>query len=322
LGTNITDCNISSYADDSKADKKIKSTDDGKILQTEVNKLYNWTECNLMEFNSSKFEVLRIGDNNNLKEEIKYKTPEGNTIPETELTKDLGVYFNNKGNFSDHIKLKASKAKQMCGYILRTFLNRMPEIMMILLKSLVLPILEYSCVVWNPHLQKDKTVLESPQRNFTSKLDEMQDLNYYERLNRLKIYSCERRRDRYLVIYIFKIIHGRVPNSGISYKWSPRRGRVLITPPVPTSRLSRAATLLHHSFTRRAPRLFNSLPKSLRNMPDDTPMCSIKKRIDKLLKQIPDEPRIPGYYPTNNSASNRVEDQIQAMERLFEEHHQ
>ena len=54
-------------------------------------------------------------------------------------------------------------------------------------------------------------------------------------------------------------------------------------------------------------------PKSLCNIPEDTPVDSIKKRIDKLLKQIPDEPRIPGYYPTNNSASNRLEDQIQAM---------
>ena len=41
-----------------------------------------------------------------LKEEIKYKTSEGDIIKETELAKYIGVYFNNKGHFGDHIKIK------------------------------------------------------------------------------------------------------------------------------------------------------------------------------------------------------------------------
>ena len=321
IGDNITNSTLSSYADDSKASKEIKSIDDGEKLQADVNKLYNWTSGNLMEFNSSKFEVLRIGRNKNLKEEITYKTPEGDTIPETELARDLGVYHNSSGNYSDHIKLKAAKAKQISGYVLRTFITRKPEPMLILFKSLVLPIIEYSCIVWNPHTQYEISQLESVQRNFTCRLDGMQDLNYYQRLKALNIYSAERRRDRYLLNYIFKVIHGRVPNPGLSYKWSLRRGKVLTTPSVQSSKPSRAATLLHHSFTRRAPRLFNALPKSLRSIPDDTPVDTIKRGIDKLLKEIPDEPRIPGYYSSNSSASNRVEDQIRAMERLYEEHH-
>ena len=70
-----------------------------------------------MEFNSTKFEVLKIGDNQYLKENIVYKSPEGKQIPETELTTDLGLNVNNKGHFGDHIKIKTSKAKQMSGYI-------------------------------------------------------------------------------------------------------------------------------------------------------------------------------------------------------------
>ena len=54
-----------------------------------------------MEFNCTKFEVLRIGSNQDLKDSIKYKTPDDEEIPETNLTKDLGVYHNNKGNFAD-----------------------------------------------------------------------------------------------------------------------------------------------------------------------------------------------------------------------------
>ena len=321
IGDNITDCTLSSYADDSKADKIIQTVEDGEILQTEVNKLYTWTSRNLMEFNTSKFEVLRIGKNKALKDEITYKTPEGKPIPETEVVKDLCVLFNNEGHFGDHIKVKSAKGKQMSGYIFRTFLTRKPEIMLTLLKSLVLPIIEYSCIVWNPHAQKDIVMLESVQRTFTCKLDGMSDLNYYQRLQALNLYSTERRRDRYILMYVFKIIQGRVPNPGISYKWSARRGKVVITPPVPSSKQSRAATLLHNSFSRRAPRIFNAMPQSLRNISDDTSKDSIKRRIDLLLKKIPDEPRLPGYYPSNNSASNRLEDQIRVMERLSEDHH-
>ena len=134
---------------------------------------------------------------------------------------------------------------------MRTFLSRKPEILLTLLKSLVLPIIDYSNIVWNPHTQQDIASIEAVQRNYTSKLEGMSDLTYYQRLKSLKLYSSERRRDRYNILYIFKIIHGKVPNPGISFKWSPRRGKVLTYPSV-KSQPSKAATSLYHSFTRRA----------------------------------------------------------------------
>ena len=208
----------------------------------------------------------------------------------------------------------------MVGYTLRTFISRDREVLLTLLKSLVIPILDYSCVVWNPHLQQEITQLESPQRLLTSKIEAMETLDYYQRLKVLDLYSAERRRDRYIVLYTFKIIKGKVPNPGISYKWSLRRGKVLCTPAVLSSKASRANTLIHHSFTRRAPRIFNALPKVIWNLPDDTSPNAIKKQIDKYLSSITDEPRLPGYLPTNSAASNRLEDQIRAKEFLNEGH--
>ena len=319
IADNVTHSTMSSYADDSKVSKEIKSEEDGKQLQEDTNKLYEWTSQNLMEFNTTKFEVLRIGPNSELKNNIKYTNPDGEEIPESDLTKDLGVHFNSSGDFSDHIKLKVSKAKQISGYIMRTFLSRKPEIMLTLLKSLVLPIIDYSSIVWNPHTQQDIASIEAVQRNYTSKLEGMSDLTYYQRLKSLKLYSSERRRDRYNILYIFKIIHGKVPNPGISFKWSPRRGKVLTYPSV-KSQPSKAATSLYHSFTRRAPRLFNALPQSLRNIPANSSADIIKQKVDRFLQQVPDEPRISGHFPSNCAVSNKVEDQILATERLYEEH--
>ena len=124
-----------------------------------------------------------------------YKSPEGKQIPETELTTDLGLNVNNKGHFGDHIKIKTSKAKQMSGYILRTFIIRNPEPMLTLFKSLVLPHIEYCCIIWNPHKQQEISLIESVQRHFTCKLEGMEDYNYYNNYNLIII------RDSILLTY-------------------------------------------------------------------------------------------------------------------------
>jgi hypothetical protein len=48
--------------------------------------------------------------------------------------------------------------------------------------------------------------------------------DYWTRLKTLKLYSLERRRERYTVLYMWKIIRGLVPNPGITTPWNPRTG--------------------------------------------------------------------------------------------------
>ena len=311
ISDHLNHSNMSSYADDSKIINTIKSWRDNFNLKQDLSKIYEWSNQNLMEFNSTKFEVLKIGKNEDLKDCF-YENPDGNNIPEVSTSKDLGVYFNDKANFSDHIQIKSSKAKQMAGYILRTFMIRNPEPLMMLFKTLVLPHIEYCCIIWNPYLQKEINMLEQIQRSFTSKLEGLNNKNYYERLKELKLYSLERRRDRYIILYIFKIINNMVPNPGISYKFSARRGRILTSPSI-ISTNTHESTLIHQSFLRRAPRIFNALPKELRNSSAIT-LSTLKKNLDKFLNLIPDEPKIPGCYPTTNAVSNRLEHQILVWE--------
>ena len=40
----------------------------------------------------------------------------------------------------------------------------------------------------------------------------MHDLSYNERLKALKLYSLQRRRERYCIIYVWKVLEGLVPN--------------------------------------------------------------------------------------------------------------
>ena len=52
---------------------------------------------------------------------------------------------------------------------------------------------------------KDIQAIEAIQRTFTYKITEVQHLNYWERLHDIKLYSLHRRRERYILIYIWKI---------------------------------------------------------------------------------------------------------------------
>ena len=112
--------------------------------------------------------------------------------------------------------------------------------MMTLFSSLVIPHMEYCCQLWSPHLLGDIRRLEAVQRSFTARIAEIGHLSYWDRLNRLKLYSLERRRERYIIMYTYKIIQGLVPNFedqrfSIKTQFSVRMDRVCKVPAINTN---------------------------------------------------------------------------------------
>ena len=120
--------------------------------------------------------------------------------------------MNKEATFSSNINQKVSNAKKMVGWILRTFHSRGQLAMMTLFKSLVIPRVEYCCQLWNPDKQGDIRDIEGVQKSFTRKITGLSEMKYWERLDALNLYSLERRRERYIIIYVWKIIQGMVPN--------------------------------------------------------------------------------------------------------------
>ena len=121
--------------------------------------------------------------------------------------------------FNEHINLRTKQCRQLTGWILRTFKSRDKCTMVALFKSLVLPRLEYGCQLWSPTLVNQINAIENIQRKFTKHITAMHSLPYENRLKHLKLYSLQRRRDRYIAIsayiiyiYIWKIMEGIVPN--------------------------------------------------------------------------------------------------------------
>ena len=93
-------------------------------------------------------------------------------------------------------------------------------------KALVLSRIEYCCQLWSPHKRGEIIKLEAVQRSFASRISSVQHLNYWERLKALNLYSLQRRRERYTIIYVWKTLERIVPNVGIQVNEHPRRGRL------------------------------------------------------------------------------------------------
>ena len=186
--------------------------------------IYNWaTEKNMM-FNGDKFQVLRYGctkDSN----DPEYKAPNGASILVHEHVKDLGVWMSSKGTFEYHINDVVQRASNMSGWVLRTFKSRSPTLMLTLFKTMVMSKLDNCSPVYHPRsLVSLTTKIERVQRSFTRKIKGMNRLDYWLRLKLLRMYSVERRPERFIIVYLFKMLHDFVPNIGMTYTENDRTG--------------------------------------------------------------------------------------------------
>ena len=133
-----------------------------------------------MELNDIKFELLRYGPNQLIKQESSYTTPTGKVIETKETVKDLGVYMSNDCLFKVQINNVIEKAKNIISWILRSFRSRTYKTMMTLYKSLVIPIIEYCSVLWSPKATGLIQKLESIQWSFLRKIKGSHGKNYWE----------------------------------------------------------------------------------------------------------------------------------------------
>ena len=309
LGTSF----LSSFADDTRLSKGIGSTQDADSLQEDLVKVYQWADKNNQWFNVKKLELLRYGTNSDLKDQTFYVGPDGNRIQEKPTVRDLGVQMSNNGNFTEQIDIVCQKAKDMCSWVLRTFKDRSVRVMKTLWSALIQPILDYCSQLWCPIKPGLIRKIEQIQQAFTRKIKLGHRLDYWERLKSLRMYSQERRRERYRIIYTWKILEGQVPpisvreDGGIKKLCSPRNGITCGIPPLPKSpQISklREASLNHHGA-----RLFNVLPKQIRNLTN----CSVnqfKNSLDTVLNNIPDLPLVRGYTAARSTESNSIVHQI------------
>ena len=243
-----------------------------------------------------------------------YHTPNGVIIREVNHVRDLGVEMEETACFQQHMSNAIKRSSNLSSWVLRVFKTREQSVMMTLFRSLVIPHMEYCCQLWSPHLLGDIRRLEAIQRSFTARITEFGHLSFWERLDRLELYSLERRRERYIIMYTYKIIEGLVPNFedqrfSIKTHYSVRMDRVCRVPAINTSSTAKIRNMVEHSFAVQGPKLFNCLTPALRNFQGS--FQAFKTKLDIFLSKVPDKPCTPGYH--QSAASNSILVQLAHM---------
>ena len=241
-----------------------------------------------MELNGDKFECLRYGPNKDLQSSTTYLSYTGQAIQEKDHVKDLGVAMGRDGTFSMHITKVVSEAERQCSWVLRTFATRQKLPMLTLWRSLVQSKLDYCSQLWCPLAKGDIQTMEMIQRSFLRKILGMNQLTYWEQLRTLNLYSLERHRERYRIIYILHILEGHMPNvlstnnqtPKITAKWHPRRGRECMVPAIEQAAPASIQKLQYVSLPIHGQQLFNTLPPEIHNLTNLSVDC-FKRRLDR-----------------------------------------
>ena len=99
-------------------------------------------------------------------------------------------------------------------------------------------------------------------------------MDYWERLANLRLYSQERRRERYQIIFIWKLSQGLVKGYNIEFSSSDRRGRMVV--PHVVCRLAPAAVKQAREATLgvKGAKIYNLLPVFQTN-----PLCQEGKEL-------------------------------------------
>ena len=316
-----------SFADDTKIWKGITTSEIEAHLQEDLERVYVWAEQNNMSFNSKKFQAIRFAE---IVSHPLYTNDIGAFIEEAVLVKDLGIHMSTDMKFDKHIRIVATRGKRTAGWITRVFLTRCPGVMLILLKQLVYPTVEYNCVLWSPKSLSLINLLESVQRNFIKKIkaDNIPaNSDYWDLLKHFKLYSMQRRGERYAIFYVWKVIHNMYPNPGLYLNTTTEDHKVHPNHGIFIDSHQRRGFTTHHesnppawledlSVLTTCCELYNLLPQALRQpLPADKEpfFPDFKEEVDKWLTTIPDQPSCPGR--TKLASSNSLIHQFEYRQR-------
>ena len=302
----ITDSFVSCFADDTRIKKAVSCTSDVQTLQKDLNNVVKWSSDNNMALHSEKFEYMNhsYGDAKLLKqlpftsEYYEYHTPDGILITPKDVIRDLGVLISSDLSWGPHINNITDAARKMCSWVLSVFETRDEITLMTLYKSLIRSRLEFCCPLWNSSKIEDIIKLETIQRNYTSKIDGYSDFTYWDRLKGLRLMSLQRRRERYTLLHLFKIQNNLAPNDvNIKFTFSDRRGILALVPTLSRNCKQKIQSIYDSSFAVFAPRLWNSLPKRVR---DEESFGKFKAALTRHCLAFPDQPPITGASSSNS----------------------
>ena len=197
------------FADDTKIYRAIRNQQDQERLQKDLLRLQEWSNKWLLRFHPDKCVVMNIRtkQSRNTEERNYYMMKDNDkcNLRKVEQEKDIGVTIDQHLSFDQHIQTQVNKANQIMGLIRRNFMCLDEKMFVYLYKALVRHHLEYSHAVWSPYMQYNIDLVEKVQRRATKQVPSLKDLEYENRLKKLKLPTTKYRRIRGDMIEAYKI---------------------------------------------------------------------------------------------------------------------
>ena len=125
---------------------------------------------------------------------------------------------------------------------MRTFHCRRTRFMQLMWKQLIQGHIDYCSQLYQPLQSGNLQRLENLRKAYTKIIPEFRLINYWERIEKLKINSQQRRLERYRIIYT----------------WKDRMGRQCVMPTLKGRQ--KVQTLREQSSQSHGPGLFNAMP--------------------------------------------------------------
>jgi hypothetical protein len=203
------------FADDLKI---FNSSSNNFLLQSDLNNVVTWSKIWQLPISVKKCNILYIGRNN---PNHKYYLDGVQLESVGSSCKDLGVFISSDLSSRVHCANIVAKASRISNMIHRCFISKNVGLKVKAFKAYVLPILEYSSVVWNPHFIIDIQNVEKVQRRFTKRILFRGGITYSERLSKLNLERLELRRLYNDIIFAYRIIKLKILDHNNFYCTPP-----------------------------------------------------------------------------------------------------
>ena len=219
------------FADDCLLYRTVNSMTDHLKLQQDLKNLEQWASTWGMRFNAAKCYVMTIHRGRTRSTHM-YELC-GVFLSSVENEKYLGVNISQDLSWDPHISRAAISASQKLGFLKRNLKGCPAELKKMAYLSTVRSSLEYAAIIWDPHLDKHKTMLERVQRKAARwiKSDHRRTSSVSAMLQSLQLNTLEERRKASRLTFLYKIMndHVAVPMADLGLERNPRATRGLTT---------------------------------------------------------------------------------------------
>ena len=209
---NLQNCDQNSVccliADDCILCQRIRSCHDSNKLQADLDQLKKWESIWLMEFHTSKCQVIFI--TNKVKPIIGKYQIHDHIQEQVHCAKYFGIYIDSKLAFDTHAIVK--NANTTHAFLARNIHRCCRKVKQLAYATYIRQIVEYASPVWDPHTKSNTNKIEMVQRRcaryFTGNFDRTSSVTSL--LNCLYRPTLEERRRQYRLAVMYRILHNQV----------------------------------------------------------------------------------------------------------------